>query len=258
MPATVHYEVRDHIATITVDNPERRNAISPAILDGLFEALAAARVDTAVRVVVLTGAGEKAFCAGGDLTGPRPNGALEAHDRRGQMAEFFRTMYRLGKPTIAKVRGYALAGGFGLALSCDIVIAAEDAVFGTPEVNVGMWPMLITVPMLRSMPPKVALELQLSGRRVSADEALRLGFVNRVVPVAELDEAVAEIGSNLASKAPAVVRIGRDSFYRVLDQSCDDALNLLQSGLGLVMQTEDHAEGIQAFRDKREPQWTGR
>ncbi len=126
-------------------------------------------------------------------------------------------MWELGKPTIATVRGYALAGGFGVALMCDVVVAADDAVFGTPEINVGLWPMMITVPMLRSMPPKVALELMMTGRRVGADEAARIGFVNRVVPVAELDAAVKELAAVLASKSPSVMKLGRDAFYNVLD-----------------------------------------
>ena len=141
-----------------------------------------------MRVVVLTGAGDKAFCAGADLTGIAENaGAAAAHDGRGLLADLFRDMWSLGKPIVARVRGYALAGGFGLACACDLVVAADDAVFGTPEINVGLWPYMITVPLLRSMPPKTALDLMMTGRRVSAEEGARIGFVQRVVPVAELD-----------------------------------------------------------------------
>jgi enoyl-CoA hydratase/carnithine racemase len=159
---------------------------------------------------------------------------------------------------IAKVRGYALAGGFGLALLADVVVCADDAVFGTPEIDVGMWPMMITVPMLRSMPPKVALELQMTGRRVGADEALRLGFVNRVVPASDLDATVDTLAATLAAKSPAIMRLGRDAFYHVLDQRAEDALAYLHAGLTLVAQTEDHREGIRAFAEKRPPNYTGR
>jgi len=255
----VLYDVEDRVATITINNPQRRNALSAAVVDGLVASMSRARCDRDVRVVVLTGAGDKAFCAGADLSGQDPGASfLEQFDARGAMVEMFAGGYGLGKPLIAKVRGYALAGGFGLALLADLVVAADDAVFGTPEINVGMWPMMITVPMLRSMPPKVALELQMSGRRVPADEALRLGFVTRVVPPADLDATVAELARTLAEKSPAIMRLGRDAFYRVLDQPAGDALAYLQAGLTLVAQTEDHREGIAAFNEKRPPRYTGR
>jgi enoyl-CoA hydratase/carnithine racemase len=151
-----------------------------------------------------------------------------------------------------------LAGGFGLALACDVVIASDDAQFGTPEVNVGLWPYMITVPMLRSMPPKTVLELQMTGRRVGADEAQRLGFVSRVVPVDQLDIAVNEFASVLASKSPLVLRWGRDAFYRVLEMDADAALDYLQGMLTIHTQSEDAAEGVAAFAEKRTPVWKGR
>ena len=201
---------------------------------------------------MLTGAGERAFCAGADLTGMAAGaGWAELHDGRGELARLFADLWSLGKPTIAKVRGWCLAGGFGLALACDLVVAADDARFGTPEVDRGLWPYMITVPMMRSMPPKVALELQLTGRRVDADEAARIGFVNRVVPAAELDGAVGELASTLAAKSSAVVRLGRDAFYAVWDQAAVDALKLLHPMLTVHTQLEDAAEGIAAFAEKR-------
>jgi enoyl-CoA hydratase/carnithine racemase len=167
-------------------------------------------------------------------------------------------MWELGKPIVARVRGYALAGGFGLCLACDVVIASDDSQFGTPEINVGLWPFMITVPLMRSMPPKVALELMMTGRRVKAEEAARIGFVNRVVPVEELDDAVAELTSTLAAKSPAIMKLGRDSFYAVWDQPAEDALRLLHSMLTITSATDDAAEGIAAFAEKREPNWKGR
>jgi len=255
----VLYQVDGAIARVTINRPERRNSMSYGVMQGLRDAVAAAKADDAVRVLVLTGTGDKAFCAGADLGGIADNaGAAGAHDGRGLLADLFRELWSLGKPTIARVRGFALAGGFGLALACDVVIASEDAQFGTPEVNVGLWPYMITVPMLRSMPPKTVLELQMTGRRVGAEEAQRLGFVSRVVPVDELDVAVDEFASSLASKSPLVLRWGRNAFYRVLEMDADAALDYLQGMLTVHTQSEDAAEGVAAFSEKRSPIWKGR
>jgi enoyl-CoA hydratase/carnithine racemase len=221
--------------------------------------LADAREDPEVRVVVTTGTGDKAFSAGADLTGMAEGaGFLELHEGRGELAALFLDMWSLGKPTIAKVRGFALAGGFGLALAHDLVVASDDAQFGVPEINVGLWPYMITVPMVRSMPPKKALELMLTGRRVDAAEAERIGFVNRVVPGADLDAAVDEVAAGLAAKSPAIMRLGRDSFYSVLDLSAREALPQLHQMLTLTTLTEDAREGVAAFAEKRSPEWRGR
>jgi enoyl-CoA hydratase/carnithine racemase len=255
----VLYEVDAGVARVTINRPERRNAMSFGVMQGLRDSVARAKTDDAVRVLVLTGAGDRAFCAGADLGGIADNaGAAAAHDGRGLIADLFRDLWALGKPTIARVRGYALAGGFGLALACDFVIAADDAQFGTPEVNVGLWPYMITVPLLRSMPPKKVLELQMTGRRVGAEEADRIGFVTRVVPVDELDAAVDELAGSLASKSPLVLRWGRDAFYRALELEGDAALDYLQAMLTIHTQSEDAAEGVAAFAEKRTPTWKGR
>jgi enoyl-CoA hydratase/carnithine racemase len=255
----LRYERRGPVALLTIDREERRNALSWALVQELRRALAIAKDDGEVRVVVITGAGTQAFCAGADLEGMAAGaGFTELHEGRGGLADLFRDLYALGKPTIAKVRGYALAGGFGLALACDLVVAADDAVFGTPEVGLGLWPHMITVPLLRSMTPKRALELMLTGRRVDAAEADRIGFVTRVVPVAELDGAVDGLASELASRSPLTLRQGRDSFYAVWDQDVEASLRLLHPLLTLTASTEDAAEGIAAFTEKRPPEWRGR
>jgi enoyl-CoA hydratase/carnithine racemase len=248
----------DGVTTLTLNRPDVHNALSWSLVGALREAVAAAKVDPATRVVVLTGAGERAFCAGADLSGMAAGaGYLDLHEGRGGLAHLFEDLWSLGKPTVAKVRGWCLAGGFGLALACDLVVAADDARFGTPEVDRGLWPYMITVPMLRSMPPKVALELQMSGRRVQADEAERIGFA-RVVPAAELDVAVAATAATLAAKSSAVLKLGRDAFYAVWDQAAGDALRLLHPMLTVHTGLEDAAEGLTAFAEKRAPAWKDR
>ena len=252
------YSVDAGVATVVIDDEPHRNALSWDMVAGLTDAVARAKADDSVRVVVLTGAGDKAFCAGANLGGMAGEGFTELHHARGRIAELFRAMWSLGKPTIAAVRGYALAGGFGLALACDFVLASDDAQFGAPEIDIGLWPYQISVPMLRSMPPKKALELMTTGRRVGAAEAERIGFVNRVVPAAELDAVVAELASTLAAKSPTAMRLGRDSFYAVLDMTGDEALRVLHPLLTLSTETEDAIEGIKAFQERRPPNWTGR
>jgi len=255
----VLYEAAGGVARVTINRPERRNAMSFGVMRGLRDAMAQAKADPEIRVVVLAGAGDKAFCAGADLgSGGVQSSGAEAHDGRGLLADLFRDMWSLGKPVIAQVRGYALAGGFGLACACDMIVAADDAQFGTPEINIGLWPYMITVPLLRSMPPKTALDLMMTGRRVGADEGLRIGFVQRVVPAAELGAAVDAIAAELAAKSPIIMRWGRDAFYRVLELDADAALDYLQGMLTVTAQTDDAAEGVAAFAEKRAPRWTGR
>ncbi len=257
----VLYEVADGVGRLTINRPERRNALSWELVGRLREGVAAAGADPAVRVLVLTGAGDRAFCAGADLEGMTSGGddrVLALHEGRGRLAALFTDLWSLGKPTIARVRGYALAGGFGLALACDFVVAAADAQFATPEIDIGLWPFMATVPLVRSMPPKKALELMLTGRRVGAEEAERIGFVNRVVAVDELDGAVHQLAATLAAKPPAAVKLGRDSFYAVWDGAASDALALLHPLLTLATLDEEAREGLAAFAERRSPVWRDR
>jgi len=255
----VLYRVDGRVARITINRPERRNSLSWGVIESIRAHAAEAKANRDVGVVVLTGTGDKAFCAGADLTGMAAGASyLDLHEGRGQLAELFEELWSLGKPTVARVRGFALAGGFGLALSCDFVVCSDDSQFGTPEINVGLWPYMITVPLVRAMPPKKALELMLTGRRVAAVEAERIGFVNQVVPAERLDAAVDELTATLAAKSPAIVKLGRDSFYRVWDEEAGQALAYLHAMLTITTETEDAREGIRAFAEKRQPNWTGR
>ncbi|MFW2339300.1 MAG: enoyl-CoA hydratase/isomerase family protein [Acidimicrobiia bacterium] len=252
------YEVAAPRATLTLNDPDRRNPMSVDVMRSLLDGLKAATADSAVKVIVLTGAGDRAFSAGGDLSGGFVDEPIALHHARGVLADIFKTMRRGGKPTIARVNGHALAGGFGLAAACDIVIAVDRAKFGTPEINVGLWPMMISAILQRTIPRKAALELMMTGRLITADEALRLGVVSRVVAAESLDEVVDETVANLAGKSSAVLGLGRDAFYAVEDMALDAALDHLQSGLTLVSMTEDAAEGVAAFAEKRPPEWRGR
>jgi enoyl-CoA hydratase/carnithine racemase len=255
----VRYEVRDHVARVTIDREPKRNALSFDTTDQLLDCFRQANQDRDVRVIVLTGSGDKAFCAGADLGGIRGGGndAEDAHAGRGHLAALFTEMYQLGKPTIARVQGYALAGGFGLALACDLVVASENATFGAPEVNIGLWPYMITVPLVRSMRPKDALDLILTGRRVTASEGRDLGFVSRLATATDLDRTVDELAAHLATRSPGAIRLGRPAFYRALDQTSAQALPELQAILSVATTTPDAAEGVAAFREKRSPVWPG-
>jgi len=255
----VLHEVRGPAAWITINREERRNALNPEVTAGLLGALAVADADPAARVVVLTGAGEKAFCAGGDLGGFTTDAsAAEQHAARGQLGEVFRAMQSIATPVIARVNGPALGGGYGLMLAADLAVAAEDATVGTPEIDVGLWPHIITAVIQRNVPRKIALEMMLTGRRIDAAEAARWGIVNRVVPRTDLDAAVDDLVEVLAAKSPVVLRLGKQSFYRAQDMAFPDALEFLNSMLTLNLQSEDVAEGISAFLQKRPPEWKGR
>ena len=263
----VLYEAGGGVGRVTINRPERRNALAWSTVAALRTALARARDDSGVRVVVVTGAGEKAFCAGVDLRSvasgtstpgePAPAAVLDEHQGPGELAGLFLDLWSLGKPTVARVRGYALAGGFALAVACDLVVAAEDAVFAVPEIDVGLWPYVATVPLVRSMPHKTALELMMTGRRVDAVEASRIGFVNRLVPTGELDPATDELAATLASKPAGPLRQGRDAFYAVWDLGPREALAHLHPLLSLAMTTDEAREGAAAFAEKRPPRWSG-
>ncbi|MBI2059806.1 MAG: enoyl-CoA hydratase/isomerase family protein [Nitrospirae bacterium] len=252
----------DGVRTLTINRPEKRNSISPQVIKDLHLAFREADQDQATIVVVLTGAGDKAFCAGADLMGggaqAEDTGPLARFEGSRQFADLFRVMAGLGKPIVGRVNGHALAGGLGLMLGCDLIIAADTAEFGTPEINIGLFPYVIMATIARNVPRKACLELLLTGDRINAQEAHRIGLINRVVPKAELDQAVNELTGKLKSKSPAILRLGRRAFYTMSEMHLSEALEYLNGVLTVNGLTEDMIEGVMAFFQKRPPQWKGR
>jgi len=259
VPDELLYDVKDGVATVTLNRPDQRNALNGEVLAALVDAMKRVRDDEAVRAVVLTGAGEKVFCAGADLGGFAADAPLvQKHFASDLFLEFFRLMPRLGKPSLCAANGHVLAGGLGLALSCDLVIAKEGARFGTPEINVGAFPYMIMSIIYRNVPRKKVNEMMLLGEQVSAEHAVEYGLVNKVVPPDEFHAAVRDWATKLASKSPVLMRLGHDAMYRQQDMAIDDALEYLRSQLSLTFSTEDIQEGVAAFFEKREPEWKGR
>jgi enoyl-CoA hydratase len=256
---TVRYDVSNGVATIALDQPDTRNALSNELLTGLIGAFELAAADDAVRCVVLTSTHDKVFSAGGSLDQFAADVPLvHKHFGTERFPRLFKTIMGLGKPTLCAANGHVLAGALGLALACDLIVAKESATFGTPEINVGVFPFMIMALIYRNVPRKKANELLLLGERMSAEEAREAGLVNRVVPDAEFDAAVADWAGKLASKSPVLMKLGKDAMYRQLDMPFEDALDFLRSQLSLAFTTEDIQEGVKAFFEKREPQWTGR
>lgn len=256
---SVRSEVAAGVLTLTIDREERRNALSPDVLRALLDGVRETAADPAVRVVVVTGAGEKAFCAGADLgTFDADATQLELHEGRGQLRELVLAIRACPRPVVARVNGLALAGGLGLMLACDLAVASDTAAFGTPEVDVGLWPFMIGALVARHVGGKRALDLMMTGRRIDAATALDWGLVSRVVPAGELDAAVGELTAGLAGKSSLVLRMGKAAYYATEDVALAPALEHLQAQLSLLTQSKDAVEGITAFFAKRPPQWTGR
>jgi enoyl-CoA hydratase len=253
------YDVKEGVATVTLNRPDQRNALNGELLAALVDAMKRVRDDEEVRAVVLTGAGEKVFCAGADLGGFAADVPLvDKHFASDLFLEYFRLMPRLGKPSICAANGHVLAGGMGLALSCDLLIAKEGARFGTPEINVGAFPYMIMSIIYRNVPRKKVNEMMLLGEQISAEQAVEYGIANKVVPPDQFHDAVTDWATKLAAKSPVLMRLGHDAMYRQQDMALDDALEFLRSQLSLTFSTEDIQEGVAAFFEKREPEWKGR
>ncbi len=249
------YRVENGTAYITINREQQRNAITPEAISLFHEYLDAAEKDDTVRAILITGAGEKAFCTGAQLSGGL---STEGQDI---FASYAGLLYRLStfpKPTVARIRGFCLAGGMGFMLACDIVIASDDSKFGTPEVNVGLWPMMIGALIFRNVSQKKAMEMILLGERLSAQEALTMGLITRVVSAAALDEEVGKVLGTLVLKSPVGMKIGKQAFHEMENMPLKDALIFLSEKLKQVVSTEDAMEGITAFIEKRQPVFTGR
>jgi enoyl-CoA hydratase/carnithine racemase len=258
--ALVATSVNAGVRTIALDDPERRNALSIELLDDLLRALEEARGDDATRCVVVSSTHPTVFCAGGNLAAFGDEApVIEKHLANDRFPRVFRLLAELGKPTVCAAGGHTLAGGLGLALACDLIVAREAATFGTPEINVGVFPFMLMALLYRNLPRKQVDQLMLLGERVSAQRAYEIGFVNRVVSEGEdFDAAVEHWARQLAAKSPLLMRLGKDAIRRQRDMPFDDALAFLQAQLSLTLATEDAKEGVRAFREKREPVWAGR
>jgi enoyl-CoA hydratase/carnithine racemase len=256
------YERRGPAARITLNRPDRRNPLGPSTVGELLHAFKVAKEDPEVRVVVITGAG-KVFSAGGDLSQMGKSGTplqSEAAEHRlpGTFVDLNLALARLGKPSVAMVNGHAMAGGLGLVVACDLAIAAEDALLATPEINVGLWPMMITATIFRNVNRKRGLELLVTGDRISASEAATMGLITRAVPKENLEAEVDALVAKLAAKSPLVMEMGLEAFHYVQDMELEPALRWLESRLTDVIATEDAREGLSAFLEKRPPVWKGK
>jgi enoyl-CoA hydratase len=256
---TLEYAVADTgVATIALDQPDTRNALSESVMRDLIAAFEAARDDAAVRCVVLTSTHPTTFSAGGNLDGFAADVPLaHKHEANGQFPRLFGLIGALGKPVICAVGGHCLAGAFGVALACDLIVASEQATFGTPEINVGVFPFMIAALIYRNLPRKKATQLMLLGDRIDARAAEAMGIANIVVSHDALGDAVDEWSARLAGKSPLLMKLGKDALWAQNDLALEDAWELLRGQLTIAFSTHDMAEGVAAFFEKRDPVWTG-
>jgi methylglutaconyl-CoA hydratase len=255
--AEVLHEVAGPVFRITINRPDKRNAIHGGVVEGIREGLRRAHAHPGVRVVVLTGAGERAFCAGGDLR-PGQGFAFDFSRPRIDYAEMLREAQDATLPMIARINGACLAGGMGLAAMCDVAVAADHAVFGLPEVRIGLFPMQVLSLLQMLVPPRLVREWALTGESFTAQAAQAAGFVNHVVPAGELDARVQWLVDRIADKSPTAIRRGKAAMRAIGAMSFDEAIAYTEAQIGLLTMTEDAREGLAAFNEKRPPRWTGR
>jgi enoyl-CoA hydratase/carnithine racemase len=247
------------VLTVVIDREHRRNALNEDVARGIEAGLDQAEADRSVRAVVLTGAGDKAFCAGGDLQ-PGADGTpftIDAADPRHYVARLLRRMDACRLPLVARVNGHALAGGFGLVCACDLVVARDDALLGVTEVKVGLFPMMILPYLLRVVPYRTMMEMCVTGEPVTAAAAAADRLINYAVPVAQLDTKVQWVLSRVVDKSPTGIRLGKQALSKIRGMSTDSALEYAQFMLANMARTKDAKEGFAAFIGKRPPEWTG-
>jgi enoyl-CoA hydratase/carnithine racemase len=252
-------EKADRIAWVILNRPDKRNTLTTSLMTYLIGALDELDLDEQVGVIVIKGAGEKVFCAGADFHElMEKKTTLEYREFFGLNAKILTRMGQMTKPLISSVHGYALAGGLGIAMGCDIVLASEDAFFGATEINVGAAPMVIMAPIFRCIGRHKGLELILSGEIITAQEAERIGLVNRVYPKERLGEGTMEVASKFISKSPIILKLIREAYYTMSDMEYFKALNYLKEMIAITASTQDFKEGMSAFLEKRKPVWLGK
>jgi enoyl-CoA hydratase/carnithine racemase len=252
-------ERRDRVYWITINRPERRNAFNDEVAARIAEGLRAAQSDSQVRAIVLTGAGDRAFCAGGDLQAGADDSPFEvdpAHPEN-PVIELFKTFERCGLPTVARVNGHALAGGMGILCACDLAVAADNATFGVPESGIGLFPMMILPYMLRTMPRRKLYEWCITGKRWTAAQAFEAELLNAVVPAGELDAAVDAMLADIVDRSPTAIRLGKMGLRAIEDMTLAQSFEYAQLMLPNMARSQDAKEGFRAFREKRTPRFEG-
>lgn len=253
---TILYYINDRVARITINQAEEMNRLSNTVLKEIVHAARSADKDKNVKVLIISGAGEKAFCAGADLKGLKHDSVLESKENLEDYAELCLTFNALKTPSIAMIRGYALAGGCGLAMLPTFSIASENAKFGTPEINVGMWPMMVMAILFRTVGKKKGLELICTGDMINAHEAERIGMITKVVPDQQLENEVIELADKLKNKSRSIFGLGLEAFQNVADMEYNKAIAYLRDMAVILTNAPDSVEGTKAFAEKRKPEWT--
>ncbi len=257
MSGPVVYEKRGAAFWITINRPEKRNALNAETITGIVEGYRAAHDDPDTRVIVLTGAGDKAFCAGADLQ-PGKSFTFDFAKPNVDYADMLRMAQAATKPAIARVNGVCMAGGMGLLSMVDMAVAADSAIFGLPEVKIGLFPMQVMSLLLDVAPRRLVNEWALSGEPFGAAEAKEGGLLNHVVPAAELDAKVEWLVGRIADKSPSAIRRGKYALRAVASMTFDQSIAFTESQIALTAMTEDAREGLASFNEKRKPIWPGK
>lgn len=251
-------EARERVLWLKINREEARNALNDTVLEKLASCFDAAREDRGLRAIVLTGAGDRAFCAGGDLKSGSATFEFDYSQPSTTYADLMRSAQRVNLPTIARVNGHCLAGGMGLLAMCDLAVATEKATFGLPEVKIGMFPMQVAASLRRIIPARVFAEMCYAGDSITAHDALGYGLLNYVVPQAELDAKVNALVERIVSNSPTAIRRGKYALKATLDMTLEQSLAYMETQLGALSLTRDSAEGLASFNEKRRPNWSGR